>query len=83
MGLAGEALVASRWLDGFAADLLRLKRLQQQLNQTLDGLRDFFPVTSINERTSGQLIELRIELPVANGLWRNAWWIWNCLTGDS
>jgi two-component system, chemotaxis family, sensor histidine kinase and response regulator WspE len=59
MGLAGEALVASRWLDGFAADLLGLKRLQHQLSQTLEGLRDSFPGAALNVRTSGQLIELR------------------------
>jgi two-component system, chemotaxis family, sensor histidine kinase and response regulator WspE len=59
MGLAGEALVASRWLDGFATDLLGLKRLQHQLGQTLEGLRDIFPAVASNERTSGQLIELR------------------------
>jgi two-component system sensor histidine kinase and response regulator WspE len=59
MGLAGEALVASRWLDGFATDLLGLKRLQHQLGQTLEGLREFFPAVASNDRTSRQLIELR------------------------
>ena len=59
MGLAGEALVASRWLDGFAKDLLGLKRLQHQLGQTLEGLRDILPAVASNDRTSGQLIELR------------------------
>jgi two-component system sensor histidine kinase and response regulator WspE len=59
LGLAGEALVASRWLDSFARDLLQLKRLQNQLSQTLDGLRDFLPVVAVNERASGRLIDLR------------------------
>ncbi len=59
MGLAGEALVASRWLDGFAVDLLRLKRLQHQLGQTLEGLREISPAVAANDRTSGQLLELR------------------------
>jgi two-component system sensor histidine kinase and response regulator WspE len=59
MGLAGEALVASRWLDGFATDLLGLKRLQRQLGQTLEGLRDILPAAASNDRTYGQLIELR------------------------
>jgi two-component system sensor histidine kinase and response regulator WspE len=58
MGIAGEALVASRWLDGFAVDLLRLKRLQQQLGQTLESLRDL-PGIASNEQASGRLMEAR------------------------
>jgi two-component system sensor histidine kinase and response regulator WspE len=59
MGLAGEALVASRWLDGFATNLLGLKRLQHQLGQTLEGLRDILPAAASNDRITGQMIELR------------------------
>jgi len=59
MGLAGEALVTTRWLDTFTADMLRLKRLQHQLGQVLDGLRDSLPPASLDERTAGRLIELR------------------------
>jgi len=59
LGLAGEALVASRWLDSFSRDLLHLKRFQNQLGQTLDGLRDFFPETALNAQTSGRLLELK------------------------
>jgi two-component system sensor histidine kinase and response regulator WspE len=59
MGLAGEALVTSRWLDIFAADMLRLKRLQLQLGQGLEGLRGFLPPASLDERTVGRLNELR------------------------
>jgi two-component system, chemotaxis family, sensor histidine kinase and response regulator WspE len=59
MGLAGEALVTSRWLDAFGADMLRLKRLQHQLGQVLDGLRDSLPAASLDERTAGRLTELR------------------------
>ena len=59
LGLAGEALGASRWLDGFARDLLHLKRFQKQLSQTLEGLRDVLPAAAVNERTSGRLIDLR------------------------
>jgi two-component system, chemotaxis family, sensor histidine kinase and response regulator WspE len=50
--------VASRWLDGFAADLMRLKRFQYQLGQTLDGLRHSFSEVFLNERASGRLTEL-------------------------
>jgi two-component system sensor histidine kinase and response regulator WspE len=59
MGLAGEALVTSRWLDVFAADMLRLKRRQHQLGQVLDGLRDSLPEGSLDERAAGRLSEVR------------------------
>ncbi len=39
LGLAGEALVESRWLRPFAESLQRLKRMQTDLERTLDGLR--------------------------------------------
>jgi two-component system, chemotaxis family, sensor histidine kinase and response regulator WspE len=59
MGLAGEALMTSRWLEAFAGDLLRLKQSQRQLGQSIDSLREFLPATSLNEHTSAKLIELR------------------------
>jgi two-component system sensor histidine kinase and response regulator WspE len=59
MGLAGEALVTSRGLDDFAADMLREKRLQHQLGRALEGLRDMLPAVALNESTAGRLIELR------------------------
>ena len=59
MGLAGEALMTSRWLEAFAADLLRLKQSQRQLGQSIDSLRDSLPAASLTERTSGKLIELQ------------------------
>src|SRR5205085_6669963 len=59
LGLAGEALVASRWLDKFSADLLHLKRFQNQFAQTLDGLRDVFPSGAVSERASERLAEVR------------------------
>ena len=59
LGLAGEALVASRWLDKFSADLLHLKRFQNQFAQTLDSLRDVFPSGAVSERASERLAEVR------------------------
>ena len=59
MGLAGEALVTSRWLDAFSADMLRLKRQQHQLGQLLDSLRDSLPAASLDERAAGRLTDLR------------------------
>ncbi len=40
LGLAGEALVESRWLSPYAQSLLRLKRQQARLSETLEGLRE-------------------------------------------
>ena len=59
MGLAGEALMTSRWLEAFTADLLRLKQSQRQLSQSIESLRSSLPAASLSERTSGKLIELR------------------------
>src|SRR5207342_692516 len=42
LGLAGESLVESRWLRPFAEALQRLKRMQIDLERTLDGLRQSF-----------------------------------------
>jgi two-component system sensor histidine kinase and response regulator WspE len=65
MGLAGEALVTSRYLDDFAADMLRQKRLQHQFSQVLEGLRDLLPAVSLNERAAGRLMELRERIAVS------------------
>lgn len=40
LGFAGEALVESRWLSPFAESLLRLKRQQACLSETLEKLRE-------------------------------------------
>jgi two-component system sensor histidine kinase and response regulator WspE len=40
LSLAGESLVESRWLHPFADSMRRLKRLQSDLTQSLEGLRD-------------------------------------------
>ncbi len=42
LGLAGEALVESRWLRPFAESLQRLKRMQTDLERTLDELRQSY-----------------------------------------
>lgn len=51
LGLAGEALVESRWLRPFAESLQRLKRMQADLEQTLDGLRQKFEEENSSEPT--------------------------------
>ncbi|XHR27422.1 MAG: hybrid sensor histidine kinase/response regulator [Chthoniobacteraceae bacterium] len=40
LGLAGEALVESRWLSPYAESLLRLKRQQSKVSEALEGLRE-------------------------------------------
>ncbi len=55
LGLAGESLVESRWLHPFAGSMLRLKRLQSDLSETLDGLRDTLHKGHVSERAHGQL----------------------------
>lgn len=59
MGLAGEALLASRWVDTFSADLLKLKRLHRHFMQALEALRDAIPAANLNERTARRLSELQ------------------------
>ncbi|MDB6109405.1 MAG: chemotaxis protein CheA, partial [Pedosphaera sp.] len=58
LGLAGESLVESRWLHPFADSLLRLKRLQSDLAQSLDGLRDSLEPYDLDERVEDQMSEV-------------------------
>jgi len=51
LGLAGEALVESRWLRPFAESLQRLKRMQTDLERTLDGLRQSLHGERLSEST--------------------------------
>ena len=61
LGLAGESLVAARWLRPFADSLLRLKRLQHEAVQRLDALHDHaaMPTASSEERTRVALDEIK------------------------
>lgn len=59
LGLAGEALVASRWLDAFAARMLRMKRLQRELGQSVENLRGSLIASNLEDRTAGRLSELQ------------------------
>ncbi len=56
MGLAGESLVQARWLQPFAASLLRLKKQQDILGSTLDVLVERL---ALGERpdTLGRLVD--------------------------
>ena len=61
LGLAGESLVAARWLRPFADSLLRLKRLQHETVQRLEALHDHAaaPTASPEERTRIALDEIK------------------------
>ncbi len=62
MALAGEALIASRWVSSFSTDTLRGKQLLRRLEQTLDGLRESLPPGSVDERIQEQLNTVRSQL---------------------
>jgi two-component system sensor histidine kinase and response regulator WspE len=55
LGLAGESLVESRWLHPFADSMLRLKRLQSEVMESLHGLRDSLQTSHVSERADGQM----------------------------
>lgn len=59
LGLAGEARVASRWLDSFVVRLLRLKRLERDLGRVVENLRSSLATASLDERAAGRLAELQ------------------------
>jgi two-component system sensor histidine kinase and response regulator WspE len=59
LGLAGESLVAARWLKPFASSLLRLKRLQHEAVQGLAAMRDDGPAMALDERSRTALHEIR------------------------
>jgi two-component system sensor histidine kinase and response regulator WspE len=55
LGLAGESLVESRWLQPFSGSMVRLKRLQSDVMESLHGLRDSLQSGHVSERASGQM----------------------------
>lgn len=59
LALAGESVVASRWVDTFATELLRLKRLQHGVARSVNALRQSLNETGIDERMQAQLTELQ------------------------
>jgi two-component system, chemotaxis family, sensor histidine kinase and response regulator WspE len=67
LGLAGEALVASQWLDEFVADSLRVRRLQRALMQSYDRLGDSLMATQLQRRVAGPLRELHDHMARLQG----------------
>jgi two-component system, chemotaxis family, sensor histidine kinase and response regulator WspE len=58
LGLAGEALVESRWLHPFADSLQRLRRHQRELADKLDNLRERLREERLSETAEYQFNEL-------------------------
>ena len=58
LGLAGESLVESRWLRPFSESLQRLKRMQADVEHTLDGLRQSFEGELLSENSRAKVNEL-------------------------
>ena len=65
LGLAGEALVESRWLRPFGESLQRLKRMQTDLERTLDGLRQSSAGEQLSEPMRDQLTGLFQQVTAA------------------
>jgi len=63
LGLAGESLVASRWLTPYVQSLLRLKRRQWKLAKSIEALRDVSEGT-LGEQFQHRLAEARLEAEV-------------------
>ena len=57
LGLAGESLVESRWLQPFAQSLLRLKRLHHESGKALDRLRSTLSAHPVDEQVEAALSE--------------------------
>ena len=55
LGLAGESLVEARWIRPFTESMSRLKRMQTDLTEALEGLRDSLKESHRSDRTSERL----------------------------
>jgi len=58
LALAGESLVESRWLRPFSESMQRLKRMQSNLEGTIDALRQQFEAEQLSESARGRLHQL-------------------------
>lgn len=58
LAFAGEAVVASRWVNAFAEDMLRLKQLQNGISQSVANLRESLR----DERSQSLCVDLQHRL---------------------
>jgi two-component system sensor histidine kinase and response regulator WspE len=68
LGLAGESLVESRWLQPFSKSLLHLKQLHAQLAETIEGLGEGIQSENAKERCAVLLAEVRGRLAACREL---------------
>jgi len=59
LGLAGEAIVGSRWLETFAREMSRLKQLHRGLSRNLDIVKESLAEVSLSKRSAGRLNEFQ------------------------
>jgi two-component system sensor histidine kinase and response regulator WspE len=59
LDLSGEVLLASRWIEEFSSDMLRLKRLQNELGRSIEGLRESLLTSGAEEALLGRMEDLR------------------------
>lgn len=57
LGLAGESLIETRWLQPFGVALLRLKRLQDDVGRALDSLHGALAERALDEHAQGVLAD--------------------------
>ncbi len=62
LALAGESLVESRWVKTYAGSLLRLKRMQGDVNRTLGRLVEQVPAAALNDTTRQLQVELQQQV---------------------
>ena len=61
MGLAGETLIESRWLQPFAESLLRVKKLMYDISTTVDVLRETTEESTLDEVVKQHLVGLQYK----------------------
>lgn len=59
MGLAGESLVQARWLDPFSTALLKLKRQQDRLAESIDSLESSLANDVRRDQATSRFLEVR------------------------
>ena len=77
LGLAGESLVESRWLSPYAESLLRIKRQQAKLSQTMEALRESLAGQKLDEKATALLATTQ-QRPACKA-WGSATGNWSCL----
>lgn len=68
MGLAGESLVESRWLQPFAKSLSRLKQLHATLAETVEGLSETLSSDGHQEQATALLADARQQMAACREL---------------